>query len=133
MRAVVRATFLMLGLAQGLLAIAGAVDADPILSPGFHFSEQTGEALYANVCQACHMGSGAGASGAGRYPALASNPKLETAAYATYVVLHGQNAMPAVGRLMTDEQVAAIVNYIRTHFGNDYGNPVTAEDVKQAR
>ena len=28
--------------------------------------------------------------------------------------------MPPFGRLMTDEQVAAVVNYIRTHFGNDY-------------
>ena len=41
--------------------------------------------------------------------------------------------MPAVGRLMTDEQVAAVVTYIRTHFGNDYQEPVTAEQVKKAR
>ena len=50
-----------------------------------------------------------------------------------YVVLHGQKAMPPVGRLMTDEQVAAVVTYIRTHFGNDYKEPVTAEQVKKAR
>ena len=115
------------------LAIAGAVAAEPVLSPGFRFSEQTGEALYSNACQACHMGNGEGAMGAGRYPALAKNPKLEPADHATYVVLHGQNAMPAVGRLMTDEQVAAVVNYIRTHFGNDYKDPMTAEEVKKAR
>ena len=41
--------------------------------------------------------------------------------------------MPAVGRLMSDEQVAAVVNYIRTHFGNDYKEPVTAEQVQKAR
>ena len=115
------------------LAIADAVYADPILSPGFRFSEQTGEALYSNVCQACHMGNGEGAVGAGRYPVLARNPKLETGDYATYVVLHGQKAMPPFGRLMTDEQVAAVVTYIRTHFGNDYNEPVTAEQVKKAR
>ena len=68
-----------------------------------------------------------------QYPALARNPKLETAAYPTYIVLHGQKAMPAIGRLMTDEQVAAVVNYVRSHFGNDYGTPMTAEEVKQAR
>ena len=34
------------------LAIAGAVCAEPILSPGRRFSEQTGEALYTNACQA---------------------------------------------------------------------------------
>ena len=133
MRRVLRRTVLVLG----LLAIAGAVDcalgADPMLSPGFRFGEQTGEALYSNVCQACHMGNGEGAVGAGRYPALARNPKLETGDYATYVVLHGQKAMPPFGRLMTDEQVAAVVNYVRTHFGNDYPAPVTAEDVKKAR
>jgi mono/diheme cytochrome c family protein len=115
------------------LAVAGAVAAEPVLSPGFRFSEQTGEALYSNACQACHMSNGQGAIGAGQYPALARNPKLETPTYPTYVVLHGQKAMPALGRLMTDEQVAAVVNYIRTHFGNDYGTPTTAEEVKQAR
>lgn len=120
-------------LAAASLAIAGAVAAEPILSPGFRFSEQTGEALYSNACQACHMGNGEGAIGAGQYPALARNPKLETAAYPTYIVLHGQKAMPAIGRLMTDEQVAAVVNYVRSHFGNDYGTPTTAEEVKQAR
>ncbi|HEY2874215.1 MAG TPA: cytochrome c [Reyranella sp.] len=115
------------------LAVASAVYAEPILSPGYRFSEQTGEALYTNVCQACHMGNGEGAVGAGRYPSLAKNPKLETDAGALYVILHGQGAMPPVGRLMTDEQVAAVVTYIRTHFGNDYKQPVTAEDVKKAR
>jgi len=115
------------------LAIAGAVYADPILSPGWRFSEQTGEALYTNVCQACHMANGKGATGAGRYPSLEKNPKLETDAEAVYLILHGQGAMPAVGRMMTDEQVANVVNYIRTHFGNDYRQPVTAEQVKKAR
>jgi mono/diheme cytochrome c family protein len=129
MRGVVR----RIVLAAGLLAIAGALEAEPILSPGFRFSEQTGEALYSNACQACHMGNGQGAVGAGQYPSLARNPKLETGDYATYVVLHGQKAMPAIGRLMTDDQVAAVVNYIRTHFGNDYRAPVAAEDVKNAR
>ena len=127
------ATRLAVSFAAASLAVAGAVAAEPILSPGFRFSEQTGEALYSNACQACHMGNGEGAKGAGRYPALAKNPKLETAAYPTHVVLHGEKAMPAVGRLMTDEQVAAVVNYIRTHFGNDYKTPVTAEEVKKAR
>jgi mono/diheme cytochrome c family protein len=130
MRAVLRRTGLLV---LASLAVAGAVYADPILSPGFRFSEQTGEALYTNVCQACHMGNGEGAVGAGRYPSLARNSKLEASDYPTYVVLHGQKAMPPFGRLMTDEQVAAVVNYIRTHFSNNYPAPVTTEDVKKAR
>jgi len=120
-------------LVLGLLAATGAFAADPILSPGLRFSEQTGEALYANVCQACHMAKGEGATGAGQYPALAGNPRLETGALAIYVILHGQAAMPPFGRLMTDQQVAAVVNYMRTHFGNNFQEPVTVEEVRKAR
>jgi len=34
---------------------------------------------------------------------------------------------------MSDEQVAAVVNYVRRHFGNDYPDPVTVDDVKSGR
>ena len=58
---------------------------------------------------------------------------LESAGYPIYVILHGQKGMPPIGQMMTDEQVAAVVNYVRTHFGNDYKDAATAEDVKDAR
>ena len=32
-----------------------------------------------------------------------------------------------------NQQVADVVNYIRTHFGNKYKDKVTAEDVKPLR
>jgi mono/diheme cytochrome c family protein len=118
------------------LAAAPAFSADPpgpILSRGFKFTEQTGESLYANACQACHMSKGEGAIGAGRYPALARNEKLRTGGYPVNAVLHGQKAMPPFGRMMTDDQVAAVVNYVRTHFGNNYTDAVTAQDAKNAR
>ncbi|MBB2974231.1 mono/diheme cytochrome c family protein [Mesorhizobium sp. RMAD-H1] len=35
--------------------------------------------------------------------------------------------------MLTDEQVAAVVNYIRTQFGNNYKDAAAAEDVKDAR
>jgi mono/diheme cytochrome c family protein len=41
--------------------------------------------------------------------------------------------MPPVGVMMTDDQVAAVVNYVRTHFGNDYHDAVTAADVRTVR
>ena len=103
------------------------------LSPTGRFSEQTGEALYVNVCQACHMSRGEGAIGAGRYPALAKNEKLSSGGYVLHVVLNGQKAMPPFARSMSDEQVAAVVNYVRRHFGNDYPDPVTADDVRSVR
>jgi mono/diheme cytochrome c family protein len=118
-------------------AAAPAQNATPaapaVLSPGFAFTETNGEDLYANVCQACHMSDGKGATGAGTYPALAGDGALEAAGYPIHVVVKGRHGMPPVGMMMTDDQVAAVVNYVRTHFGNDYRDAVTAADVKAVR
>jgi mono/diheme cytochrome c family protein len=102
-------------------------------SPAFRFTEQSGEQLFANVCQGCHMPDARGAVGAGIYPSLAGNKNLEAGGYPVYVVVRGQRAMPPFGAMMSDDQVAAVVNYLRTHFGNDYKDAVTAEDVKVVR
>jgi mono/diheme cytochrome c family protein len=102
-------------------------------SPAFRFTEQSGEQLFANVCQGCHMPDARGALGAGTYPSLAGNKNLEAGGYPVYVVVRGQRAMPPFGAMMSDDQVAAVVNYLRTHFGNDYKDAVTAEDVKVVR
>jgi len=126
-------TLFSVSLAALSTGTALADSAGATLSEGDTFSEKTGEAIYSNVCQACHMPEGAGAVGAGKYPPLAKNENLESAGYPIYVILHGQKGMPPVGQMMTDEQVAAVVNYVRTHFGNDYKDAATAEDVKDAR
>ena len=102
-------------------------------SPAFRFTEQGGEELFANVCQGCHMPDGKGAVGAGTYPSLAGNKNLEAGGYPVYVIVNGQRAMPPFGAMMSDGQVAAVVNYLRTHFGNDYKDAVTADDVKAVR
>ncbi len=100
---------------------------------GGGYSQQTGEALYQGICQGCHMPNAMGAVGAGAYPALAANRKLVAKAYPELVVLRGQKAMPAFGPSLSDGQVAAVVNYVRTHFGNSYTDSVTVEDVKALR
>ncbi|MEP6831551.1 MAG: cytochrome c [Rhizomicrobium sp.] len=97
------------------------------------YSFQGGAAVYSHVCQACHMADAKGAVGAGAYPALANNPKLAEAGYPVSVILHGQKAMLPLGNLLTDQQVADVVNYIRTSFGNKYKDTVSAADVKAAR
>jgi mono/diheme cytochrome c family protein len=97
------------------------------------FATQTGAAIYADVCQGCHMPGGEGATGAGTYPALAKNPKLAAAAYPVLMVIKGRKGMPPFGSQLTDRQVAAVVNYVRTHFGNDYRDEVTASDAGAAR
>lgn len=97
------------------------------------FTQTGGETLYRAVCQGCHMAQGQGAKGAGFYPALSSNPRLASSAYPVYVVLNGLHGMPGFADRLTDEQVADIVNHIRTQFGNAYGDPVKAADVAAHR
>lgn len=108
-------------------------DADGAFVASGKFSEPDGEKLYRRVCAACHMADATGATGAGTYPALAKNPKLAASGYPLLLVVKGMNGMPPVGEMMTDQQVADVVNYIRTHFGNKYKDAVTAADVKALR
>jgi mono/diheme cytochrome c family protein len=107
--------------------------AERAVSPGFRFTQTTGETLYKNVCQACHMPDGKGATGAGTYPPLAADQNLGAAGYPVSAIVNGLRGMPPVGYMMSDEQVAAVVNYVRTHFGNNYQDAVTAADVKAVR
>jgi mono/diheme cytochrome c family protein len=48
-------------------------------------------------------------------------------------VLKGQKAMPFFALQLNDQQVADVVNYVRTHFGNKYRDKVKPEDVKALR
>jgi mono/diheme cytochrome c family protein len=103
------------------------------LSTGFRFIENSGEELFANVCRGCHMPDGKGAAGAGIYPSLVANKNLEAGGYPVELVVNGQRAMPPFGAMMSDDQVAAVVNYLRTHFDNHYQDAVTAADVQAVR
>jgi len=108
-------------------------DADGAFAGRSQFGETTGEKIYARVCAACHMPDAKGAVGAGAYPALAGNKKLAVSAYPAYVVVKGLNGMPPIGSMMSDQQVADVVNYVRTHFGNKFKGTVTAADIKALR
>ena len=105
----------------------------PALSTDFRFIESRGEELFANVCRGCHMPDGKGAAGAGTYPSLVANKTLEAGGYPVDLVVNGQRAMPPFGAMMSDDQVAAVVNYLRTHFDNHYQDAVTAADVQSVR
>ena len=89
----------------------------------------TGEEVYRTVCQACHMPGGKGAVGAAGFPALATNPRLGSAAYPIVLVVKGRAAMPGFTDMLSPAQIAAVVTYIRTNFGNNYPTPVTAAEV----
>ena len=73
-----------------------------------------------------------GAVGAGAYPALAADAKLAEAEYPVLVIVNGSKGMP-FGALLNDGQGAAVVNYVRSHFGNSYLDSILTADVKAAR
>ncbi|MBP7335539.1 cytochrome c [Niveispirillum sp.] len=131
-----RSLILVAGLSLMALALPASAQRTDAQSSDFadarRFPYQNGEQLYHAICQGCHMPDGKGATGAGTYPALATNPNLEAGTYPIHMVVNGQKAMPSFNYL-SDEQVAAIVNYVRTHFGNGYKDAVTPEDVKGMR
>jgi mono/diheme cytochrome c family protein len=134
MQAKAKITFVKIALVVSLAlsSVASAQDGRTF-SSGYRFVEMTGEELFANVCQGCHMPDAAGATGAGSYPSLVGNSNLEASGYPVYLVVNGKRGMPPFGDMMTDGQVAAVVNYLRTHFGNSYQDVVTAKDVRDAR
>jgi mono/diheme cytochrome c family protein len=114
------------GMIVGLVSLAGVAHAQRNAGG---YPQATGEAIYKNVCQGCHMADGKGAEGAGMYPALAGDRRLAAKTYPALVVVRGQKAMPEFGTGLSDMQVAAVVNYIRTHLGNDYRDVTTTEEV----
>jgi mono/diheme cytochrome c family protein len=132
----------MLGV-LALTALGGAV-ASPVaaddgtpkgaaMSHGWVFSEHGGADLFRNVCAGCHQPDAKGAVGAGAYPSLVADEHLASAEFVVSVLLGGLKAMPPVGDMMSDAQVADVVNYVRTHFGNTYSGAVSAADVAGAR
>ncbi|WP_394840712.1 cytochrome c [Pendulispora brunnea] len=101
--------------------------------PPAKFPQVEGEALFRAICQGCHMADGRGAVGAGAYPALAHNERLRAKEYVIFMILRGRGAMPPLAPSLRDEQVAAVANYVRTHFGNDYREEIAPRDVAANR
>jgi mono/diheme cytochrome c family protein len=113
---------------------AGALDNIPIAAL------TSGKQIYERICQGCHMPDAKGAVGAGTYPALAGDPALASRQFMALTVLMGRRNMPAFGAkhafgllgaptALSDAQIAAVVNYVRTNFGNHFKDKTTAEEV----
>ncbi|HTV86737.1 MAG TPA: cytochrome c [Dyella sp.] len=100
-----------------------------------------GEAIFHAICQGCHMPDAKGAVGAGRYPPLTGNPHLASAQYMAATILFGRHDMPSFktsaephhgffgNTELSDAQIAQVIHYIRTHFGNHYLDSITADEV----
>lgn len=110
----------------------------------FPLHAQDGGQLYTLYCSACHGADGKGATG-GTFPPLAGSEWIQgDAARPVKIVLHGLHGevevdgrkfnleMPPQGGVLPDDQIAAILTYARTSWGNKAG-AVTAEFVKATR
>lgn len=97
------------------------------------FAQSGGEAVYRAVCQGCHMPEGEGAVGAAAYPSLAGNELLAEPGYPIYMVVNGQGGMPSFADTLNDQQIADVVNFVRSHFGNDFEGEANPEDVSAVR
>ena len=118
------------------LTVLSALPAAAQETPDFRgapFTMQGGEAVYRGVCQGCHMADAKGAAGAGSYPALADNSRLAGARYVLTMVMNGHRGMPPFRGHFTNAQIADVVNYVLSHFGNSYKDQVQAADVQALR
>lgn len=120
-------------LAAGVLAVwtAGSQAQD---APGGTTSVQVsseGKQVYEEICQACHLadGKGGGSQGA-MIPALTANPRMAEKDFGIVLLLKGRAGMPWFTDILTKEQMAAVLTYVRTHF-NDYPEPVTVADIER--
>lgn len=86
-----------------------------------------GAELFAQNCAVCHGEAGRGLSG----PALAGANLADDRSVIRRVIFGGGH-MPGFGSILSDEQIAAVVSYVRRSWGNDF-RLVTAEEVVSFR
>ena len=91
-----------------LVGIAAAVPAH---------AQADGKALFQKNCAACHQANGKGIPGA--FPALAGNAFLQGPAKdPAGVLLKGRGGMPDFSQVLSDGDIAAVLTYARSSWGN---------------
>lgn len=128
--------------------VSAADNAKPPAKPAVEdtgmMGTNSGESIYKQICAGCHMPDGKGAQGGGKYPSFAGNAGMASKQYIALTMLNGRRNMPAFAPprrnefyfppvWLNDVQVANVVNYIRSNFGNNYPDPITAEEVRALR
>lgn len=93
----------------------------PQISQGAEIYKQSG-------CVVCHGGLGTGGFG----PKLAGDPMIAISQFVIAQILIGRGQMPSFGDKLSDQQIAAVAQYIRTSWGNDFG-PVSPDQVADTR
>ena len=94
-----------------------------------------GREVYRNICQACHQPDGRGQERLA--PTLLESPLTVAAAEIPIrLLLHGKEGavglMPPVGSVLSDDQIAAVLTYVRREWGQA-GTPVDPAEVASVR
>ena len=90
-----------------------------------------GKAIFTKNCAACHQVTGRGIQGA--FPPLAGSAFVMGApSQVATVLLKGRGGMPDFSASLEDEQIAAVLTYARTSWGNK-AEPISAADVTAVR
>lgn len=115
-------TLLLVGL---VLSACGAPGEAPLEDK---VSRDDGEMLYVEYCAECHQTDGQGWSTL--YPRLAENPivTLHDPVPIIVTVKYGQGSMMPFRNKLTNEEMAAILTYIRNSWGNE-ASPVHPKQV----
>jgi mono/diheme cytochrome c family protein len=113
----------------------GAEPAAAPLGPDEQKRFAAGEEIYRNLCEGCHGADGRERPGA--TPTIAGAPSvIGDANVPIRVLLHGKEGaiglMPAHGDTLNDEQIAAVLTYIRRAWGQA-ASPVDPAAVQQIR
>jgi len=94
-----------------------------------------GQAIYDNLCIACHQADGQGREKIAP-TLLNSRYVVAEPGVATRIILAGKEGsvglMPPLGTALSDEQIAAVLTYIRREWGHTAA-PVSPPDVKEVR
>jgi cbb3-type cytochrome c oxidase subunit III len=106
-----------------------------LVAQGADKEAQEGKRLFENTCADCHRSNGQGLPD--KFPALDKNAfVVGEATKVIDTVLNGRKGksgrMPSWKESFNDQQVAAIITYIRQAWSNK-GTPITAEMVNQRR
>jgi mono/diheme cytochrome c family protein len=89
-----------------------------------------GAAIYLDACAGCHQNDGSGVDGV--YPPLNNNPFVtaENAQGVTAVIITGRGGMPTFHNILDEDEIAAVVSYIRNGWDNS-ASTVSADEVNE--
>jgi mono/diheme cytochrome c family protein len=90
-----------------------------------------GASIFKQNCAACHQAMGQGVPGA--FPALAGNAFVQGEPRAVaHVLLNGRGGMPNFRDDLTNDEIAAVLSYVRSSWGN-HAPPLTPATVAAAQ